>query len=168
MDAFIQTCIAHVHRQPTPQLPISSTKVAEFEHKTHIRFLSDIAAQNWHERTQIGSKLVDIVERALQKPAFIQFYGSSGCGKSASLCWLFQMLKERESDCYAVIRFAHITDGSVPLFPLPFTCSPYQYRTLDPFLPMSYSATYFSRYFLYFSIFTHKPSNEESSFRYVS
>lgn len=89
-------------------------EIAKLEHQTHIEYLKDIKPKTWLARKRIDTKFASILKDSQEKSLFIQFYGDSGCGKSASLCRLYEILnKQPNSKDLVVARFSGLTDSSI-------------------------------------------------------
>uniref|UniRef100_A0AC35FD48 Uncharacterized protein n=1 Tax=Panagrolaimus sp. PS1159 TaxID=55785 RepID=A0AC35FD48_9BILA len=90
---------------------VSPMDVAEREHVTHDRYFRERVPKVWSDRDSLDKKLQGIIEQGLAKSVFVQFHGGPGTGKTAILCRLMELLEKQ--NCYAFIRFSHLTDCSV-------------------------------------------------------
>lgn len=88
----------------------SSMEIALREHATHERYLSDAAPRTWLAREAVDANLSLIVDQGMAKSQCVLLHGS-GTGKTAALCRLHQLLKEKQ--CYVVTRFTYLTDSSL-------------------------------------------------------
>lgn len=92
----------------------SPLDIAKCENQTHLQHLNVITPKNWLMRERIDVKFASILQDSLEKPLCIQFYGTSGCGKSATLCRLYQILNERKNSKDLILaRFVGLTDSSI-------------------------------------------------------
>ena len=89
----------------------SPLQVALREHATHQRYMQDISPKKWIERSDIDKKLNSIIEQGLTKSVFAQIYGPPGCGKTAVICRLLELLENQ--NCYVIARFSYLTDCSL-------------------------------------------------------
>lgn len=92
----------------------SPMELALREHGTHAKFASDISAKSWSSREGLDRKLEELVNKIDQAsdPIYVQLYGGVGCGKTALLTRLYEMLEKREK-FHVLIRYASLTDSSL-------------------------------------------------------
>lgn len=97
-----------------PSTIITPLEIAKLENQTHIQYLNDITPKTWLQREPLDTKLESILRDSLKKTFYIQFYGTPGCGKSALLCRLYQLLNKQEHPKnLIVVRFCGLTDSSI-------------------------------------------------------
>lgn len=75
------------------------TQLVNNEDSVHFSIIEKNSSMKWVERSSIDEKLDEIVKKIFNhESCYIQFYGNSGSGKTATLCRLYQLIKQKVAD----------------------------------------------------------------------